>query len=220
MKKVLISENLYSKFIKRILDIIVSCIALVVLSPVLFFAIVLMYVDVGKPVFFKQLRIGKGGKLFIIYKLRTMNNNTDENGILLPPNLRVSKVGRFIRRTSVDELPQLVNVIKGDMSIIGPRPMLPHYLERYTEHDAYRHLIRPGLECPPLHTIDHAMSWEEQFDNDVEYVENCSFALDVKLYFKLVKEVLKPSGHRAGADRGSYREDEFGPINDFRGVNL
>lgn len=215
-----VKDSFYTRHGKRVLDIVISGTALIVFSPILGVAMAATYLDVGKPVILKQLRIGKGGELFVIYKLRNMNNKTDENGVLLPADQRVTKVGRIIRKLSADELPQLVNILKGEMSVIGPRPMLPHYLERYTTHDAIRHSIKPGLECPPLHDIDHAMTWEEQFDNDVEYAKTCTLGLDIKLFFGLVKEVFKPSGHRIGADRGSYRENEFGPINDFRGVNL
>lgn len=219
-EKVEINDTVYTRYGKRLLDVIISACALIVLSPILLLAVIITYFDVGHPVLFRQYRIGKGGKLFVICKLRNMNNKTDERGILLPSDQRVTKVGKVIRKTSVDELPQLWNILRGDMSIIGPRPMLPHYLERYTEHDKYRHAIRPGLECPPLHPVDHAMTWEEQFDNDVEYAEKCSLRLDIKLFFGLVKAVFKPTEHRNDAHRGSYREDEFGPINDFRGVNL
>ena len=219
-KTVKVSDNFYTRHGKRWLDVIIALLAMIVSSPILLLVIIITYFDVGRPVIFRQYRIGKGGKLFVIYKLRNMNNKTDENGILLPADQRVTKVGKFIRKTSADELPQLLNILKGDMSVIGPRPLLPHYLERYTEHDAYRHAIRPGLECPPLHPVDHQISWEEQFDNDVEYVEKCSFPLDVKLLLCLIKQVIKPSGYRESANRGSYREEEFGPINDFRGVNL
>lgn len=217
---VVVRESFYTKVGKRFLDIVISLCSLIVLSPVLLIAIIITYFDVGRPVIFRQYRIGKGGKLFVIFKLRNMNNQTDENGILLPPEQRVTKVGKAIRKASLDELPQLWNILKGDMSVIGPRPLLPQYLERYTEHDAYRHAIRPGLECPPLHPVDHEITWEDQFDNDVEYAEKCSLFLDIKLFFGLVKQVFKPSGYRKCADRGSYRENEFGPIRDYRGVNL
>lgn len=220
LEKTRINDTLYTRVGKRLLDVMISAAGLVVLSPILLLAVLITYFDVGRPVLFRQYRIGKDGKLFVIYKLRNMNNKTDENGVLLPSDQRVTRIGKVIRKTSADELPQLWNILRGDMSVIGPRPMLPHYLERYTEHDALRHAIRPGLECPPLHPIDHPMTWEEQFDNDVEYAEKCSFLLDVKLFFGLVKAVFKPAAHRNDAHRGSYREDEFGPINDFRGVNL
>ena len=219
-EKVIIKDSFYTRYGKRIIDIVISLLAIVVSSPILLLVCVITYFDVGHPIIFRQYRIGKGGKLFVIYKLRNMTNERDENGVLLPSDQRVTKVGRVIRKSSADELPQLWNILKGDMSIIGPRPMLPHYLERYTEHDAYRHAIRPGLECPPLHPLDHAMSWKEQFDNDVEYAEKCSFLLDLKLFFGLVKAVFIPSPHRNDANRGSYREDEFGPICDFTGVNV
>lgn len=219
-EKVVVKDSFYTRAGKRILDIIISFCALIILLPILLLAILVTYLDVGRPVIFRQYRIGKGGKRFVIYKLRNMNNKTDENGILLPSEQRVTKVGKVIRKTSADELPQLWNILKGDMSVIGPRPLLPQYLERYTEHDAYRHAVRPGLECPPLHPESPITTWEEQFDNDVEYVENCSLLLDIKLFLGLFKAVFKPSAHRNDGNRGSYREDEFGPIRDYTGVNL
>ena len=220
MPGVAVSDNFYSKYGKRMLDIIITILAFLVLLPAFAVVCAVTYFDVGHPIIFRQYRVGKSGKLFVIYKLRNMTNKTDENGILLPPEQRVTKIGKMVRKTSADELPQLWNIFKGDMSIIGPRPMLPQYLERYTDHDAYRHAIRPGLECPPLHKLEHPMTWEQQFNNDVEYVEKCSFLLDVKLFFGLIKQVIKPAGYRESGDRGSYREDEFGPITDYSGVNL
>lgn len=215
-----ISTTWYARHGKRIVDVIIAAGALVIFSPVMLTAYLLLRRDIGTPVLFRQKRIGKGGKIFVMYKFRNMTNETDENGILLPPEQRVTELGKKIRAASIDELPQLINILKGDMSILGPRPLLPNYLERYTEHDAYRHAIRPGLECPSLKDYDHEITWEEQFENDVWYVENVSFLLDVKLFIRLIQMVFNPKKSRAQNNRGSYREEEFGPIHDFRDLNL
>lgn len=200
-------DSFYAKYVKRGLDITVACIALIPFGILMIPETIITMIDLGFPVLFRQVRPGKDGEPFVIYKFRNMNNKTDENGNLLPPEKRVSKIGKFFRATSMDELPQLINVLKGDMSIIGPRPLAMRYNEMYSERHKKRLLIRPGLECPILHINNEAdRDWQMQFENDVWYVENVSFILDVKMFFALVRMVFdKNYGRvRGDAQRGSF----------------
>ena len=175
---------------------------------------VITFFDVGAPVIFKQTRIGKDCKPFTIVKFKNMTDERDENGELLLAEYRVTKIGKKIRQTSLDELPQLFLILKGDMSIIGPRPLLPEYLCRYDSRQIMRHAVRPGLECPTYFPMDHVWSWEEQFENDVWYVENCSLKVDIHLCFRVIQMVFdrKGSKTRAAANRGAFKEDVFGEI--------
>lgn len=182
------------KYIKRILDIISSLLAIIILSPLLAVTAVLVKTKLGSPVLFKQERPGKNEKIFTLMKFRTMTDERDENGELLPDEVRLTKFGKFLRSTSIDELPELFNILKGDMSVIGPRPLLVKYLPRYNEHQHRRHEVRPGLSGWAQVNGRNSISWEEKFDLDVEYVDNYSFAMDVKILFMTVLNVLKKEG--------------------------
>ena len=182
------------KYIKRILDIISSLLAIIILSPLLAVTAVLVKTKLGSPVLFRQERPGKDEKIFTLMKFRTMTDERDENGELLPDEVRLTKFGKFLRSTSIDELPELFNILKGDMSVIGPRPLLVKYLPRYNEHQHRRHEVRPGLSGWAQVNGRNSISWEEKFDLDVEYVDNYSFAMDVKILFMTVLNVLKKEG--------------------------
>lgn len=182
------------KYIKRILDIISSLLAIIILSSLLAITAVLVKIKLGSPVLFKQERPGKDEKIFTLIKFRTMTDERDENGELLPDEVRLTKFGKFLRSTSIDELPELFNILKGDMSVIGPRPLLVEYIPRYNEHQHRRHEVRPGLSGWAQVNGRNSISWEEKFDLDVEYVDNYSFAMDVKILFMTVLNVLKKEG--------------------------
>lgn len=182
------------KYIKRILDIISSLLAIIILSPLLAVTAVLVKIKLGSPVLFKQERPGKDEKIFTLMKFRTMTDERDENGELLPDEVRLTKFGKFLRSTSIDELPELFNILKGDMSVIGPRPLLVEYIPRYNEHQHRRHEVRPGLSGWAQVNGRNTVSWEDKFDMDVHYVDNYSFAMDVKILFMTVLNVLKKEG--------------------------
>lgn len=182
------------KYIKRILDIISSLLAIIILSPLLAATAVLVKTKLGSPVLFKQERPGKDEKIFTLMKFRTMTDERDENGELLPDEVRLTKFGKFLRSTSIDELPELFNILKGDMSVIGPRPLLVKYLPRYNEHQHRRHEVRPGLSGWAQVNGRNTVSWEDKFNMDVHYVDNYSFAMDVKILFMTVLNVLKKEG--------------------------
>ncbi len=182
------------KYIKRILDIISSLLAIIILSPLLAVTAVLVKTELGSPVLFKQERPGKDEKIFTLMKFRTMTDERDENGELLPDEVRLTKFGKFLRSTSIDELPELFNILKGDMSVIGPRPLLVEYIPRYNEHQHRRHEVRPGLSGWAQVNGRNTVSWEDKFDMDVHYVDNYSFAMDVKILFMTVLNVLKKEG--------------------------
>ena len=182
------------KYIKRILDIISSLLAIIILSPLLAVTAALVKTKLGSPVLFKQERPGKDEKIFTLMKFRTMTDERDENGELLPDEVRLTKFGKFLRSTSIDELPELFNILKGDMSVIGPRPLLVEYIPRYNEHHHRRHEVRPGLSGWAQVNGRNTVSWEDKFDMDVHYVDNYSFAMDVKILFMTVLNVLKKEG--------------------------
>lgn len=182
------------KYIKRILDIISSLFAIIILSPLLAVTAVLVKTKLGSPVLFKQERPGKDEKIFTLMKFRTMTDERDENGELLPDEVRLTKFGKFLRSTSIDELPELFNILKGDMSVIGPRPLLVEYIPRYNERQHRRHEVRPGLSGWAQVNGRNSISWEDKFDMDVHYVDNYSFAMDVKILFMTVLNVLKKEG--------------------------
>lgn len=185
---------IYSRFFKRILDFLVSLVAILLLSPIiLILTALLALANNGKPFFF-QKRPGKNGKIFTIIKFKTMNDKKDEQGNLLPDIERITKVGKFVRGASLDELMQLINVVKGDMSIIGPRPLLVDYLPLYNQEQAKRHLVRPGITGWAQVNGRNAISWEEKFALDVWYVNNISFATDVKILILTVKKVFQREG--------------------------
>lgn len=182
------------KYIKRILDIISSLLAIIILSPLLAVTAVLVKTKLGSPVLFRQERPGKDEKIFTLMKFRTMTDERDENGELLPDEVRLTKFGKLLRSTSIDELPELFNILKGDMSVIGPRPLLVEYIPRYNEHQHRRHEVRPGLSGWAQVNGRNTVSWEDKFDMDVYYVDNYSFAMDVKILFMTVLNVLKREG--------------------------
>lgn len=184
---------------KRLLDIILSGMALVILSPVLLIVAVLVRTKLGSPVIFHQERPGKDEKIFTLCKFRTMTDGKDENGNLLPDEVRLTRFGKLLRSTSLDELPELWNILKGDMSIVGPRPLLVRYLPYYTEEERKRHSVRPGLTGYAQINGRNALNWEDRFAYDLAYVEKCSLALDIKILFETVGKVFKRSGTLSGA---------------------
>lgn len=184
--------KLYRDFFKRGIDFAVSGIGLLIVSPVLLVVIVwLHFANKGAGVFFLQERPGKGGKIFRVLKFKTMTDERDADGNLLPDERRLTKVGRFVRSTSIDELPQLINVLKGDMALIGPRPLLVQYLPLYNAEQARRHEVRPGITGWAQVNGRNAISWQKKFELDVWYVDHCSFGLDLKIVFKTMMKVLK-----------------------------
>lgn len=185
---------MYRNYIKRIIDLILSFMAIIVLSPVLLIVAILVRTKLGSPVIFKQKRPGMNEKIFTLYKFRTMTDETDEQGNLLPDEVRLTKFGKLLRSTSLDELPELFNILKGDMAIVGPRPLLVRYLPRYNEHQKKRHNVRPGFTGYAQVNGRNSISWEEKFDFDVYYVEHVSFLLDVKIIFKTIKVVFAREG--------------------------
>lgn len=192
------SGSIYEKYIKRFLDFILSLISLIILFPILFaFTIIGAFKMKGNP-FFCQLRPGKNEKIFKLIKFRTMTNKKDKNGNLLPDEQRLTVYGRFLRSTSIDELPELINILKGDMSIIGPRPLLVKYLPLYSNYQRQRHDIRPGLTGYAQVNGRNAVSWEEKFDMDIEYIQNITFMGDLKILFATVIKVLKRDGISSG----------------------
>lgn len=186
--------GIYEKYIKRIIDIVCSGGALIVLSPVLLVTAILVKKKLGSPVLFCQARPGKNEQIFKLYKFRSMTDERDENGNLLPDAVRLTSFGKFLRSSSLDELPELINILKGDMSIVGPRPLLVKYLPLYNEEQKRRHDVRPGLSGWAQVNGRNAISWEEKFRYDVEYVDNISFVMDVKILWMTVKSVLKREG--------------------------
>lgn len=184
---------MYRYFFKRFFDFILSLLAIIVLSPVLLITALLVRSKLGSPVIFKQERPGKNEKIFTLYKFRTMTDEKDEEGNLLPDEIRLTRFGKLLRSTSLDELPELFNILKGDMSIVGPRPLLVSYLPYYTEKEKHRHDVRPGLTGLAQVKGRNYIAWDERFKIDVEYVENLSFVLDIKIIFETVLIVLKKS---------------------------
>lgn len=187
-------KGLYEKFFKRLLDIILSFLAIILLSPIILMVSILVYFKLGSPVFFTQERPGKDEKIFKMYKFRTMTDEKNENGELLPDSIRLTAFGKWLRSTSLDELPELFNILKGDMSIIGPRPLLVKYLPLYSAEQAKRHGVRPGLTGYAQANGRNSLSWEEKFTMDVEYVNNVTFIGDIRIILQTVRTVLKRSG--------------------------
>lgn len=186
--------GIYRRIIKRPMDFILALIAIIVLSPVMLIVAILVRIKLGSPVIFKQKRSGLNGKVFIMFKFRTMTDEKDENGELLPDSIRLTKFGRFLRSTSLDELPELFNILKGDMSIIGPRPLLVQYLPLYNPHQRRRHEVRPGLSGLAQISGRNSISWEDKFNLDVQYVDNISFIEDWKIIFLTIKKVFVREG--------------------------
>lgn len=185
---------MYNDFFKPLFDSCCAILALMVLSPLLFLITIgLWFANYGKP-FFYQIRPGKNGKLFKIIKFKTMNDKKDAKGNLLSDEFRLTKIGQFVRKTSLDELPQLLNVIKGDMSIVGPRPLLPEYLPLYSQIQSRRHEVKPGITGWAQVNGRNAISWQQKFEFDVWYVDNVSFLLDLKIILLTIKKVVMKEG--------------------------
>ncbi|MEE2906426.1 MAG: sugar transferase [Planctomycetota bacterium] len=178
---------------KRFLDLIASLALFVLLAPILLIVAVCVLITMGRPVLFRQSRPGRDGKLFELLKFRTMANTRDASGNLLPDSERLGRLGRFLRRSSLDELPELINVIRGQMSLVGPRPLLPEYLPLYNEHQARRHEIRPGITGWAQVKGRNTLTWPEKFDLDVWYVDNQSLGLDLKIMWMTIGQVFRTS---------------------------
>lgn len=188
------SKGPYEAFVKRTLDIIISLLVIVLFSWLYLILAIIVRVNLGSPVIFKQDRPGKDGKIFKLYKFRSMSDKRDENGELLPDKLRLNKFGRILRSTSLDELPECFNILKGDMSFVGPRPLLVKYLEHYNSFEMRRHEVRPGLTGLAQISGRAALSWKEKFEKDVEYVDHVTFLTDLKIVCLTVKNVVKREG--------------------------
>ncbi len=209
---------MYRKYIKRLLDIILSLIAIIILLPIYAIISILVLIFMGWPILFKQPRPGKNEKIFNMYKFRTMTNKRDENGNLLPDKERLNKFGKFLRSTSLDELPELFCILIGKMSIVGPRPLVVEYLPYYNEREKHRHDVLPGLTGLAQVNGRNVLQWEERFEYDLEYIKNMSFKNDMKIIFKTIKKVLKKDnivirGTSKTKDFNIYRSEQ----NEFNG---
>jgi len=217
-------NTIYSRYIKRLLDIVLSGIAIIVLSPILIIICILELIFHGKPVCYIDKRPGKDGVAFNMYKFRSMTNELGEDGKLLHPSKRITPFGRFLRRTSLDELPGLFNVFNGTMSIIGPRPLMMDYLPLYNERHRFRHFVRPGLACWNLNSGNkltaESFTWNTQFESDIYYVENVSFWLDVRMVIKTVKIVFTKSEMRTNSDRVKFNGENLNETRTRREILL
>lgn len=197
---------MYEKWLKRMLDLILAFLGMILLSPIMVLTAILVRIKLGAPVLFIQKRPGKHEKIFCMYKFRTMTDARDKNGNLLPDEKRLTKFGKILRSTSLDELPELFNILKGDMSFVGPRPLLVQYLPLYNERQRHRHDVRPGMTGLAQVNGRNAISWEEKFEWDVKYAEKVSFIKDVKILLQTVRVVL----HRDGiTGQGSETMEPF-----------
>lgn len=183
--------RMYKNSVKRLLDIVSSLLGILVLSPIMGITALIVRIKIGRPVIFSQKRPGKNEKIFRLYKFRTMTNKTGADGKLLPDSERLTKTGQVLRSTSLDELPELFNILKGDMSVVGPRPLLVQYLDRYNDRQKHRHDVRPGLTGLAQVNGRNAISWEERFEYDLKYIENITFVNDVKIILKTIGNVVK-----------------------------
>lgn len=199
-------KGFYEKYIKRPQDFCCALAAIIVLSPIMAVTAVLVRVKLGSPVIFKQERPGLHGKIFTLYKFRTMTDAKDKNGNVLPDDVRLTKFGKMLRSTSLDELPELINMLKGDMAVVGPRPLLVKYLPLYNEHQARRHEVRPGFTGYAQVNGRNAITWEDKFEKDVFYVDHITFLGDWKIIFQTLKTVLKREGISSGS---SVTMEEF-----------
>lgn len=188
------NRGIYRRFFKRPMDFFLSLIAIIILSPVLLIVSILVRVKLGSPILFKQERPGLNEKIFTMYKFRTMTDGKDAEGKLLPDSVRLTKFGRILRSTSLDELPELFNILKGDMSIVGPRPLLVQYLPLYNQYQKRRHEVRPGLSGYAQVNGRNAISWEDKFKLDIQYVDSITFIGDWKIIFLTLKKVFVKEG--------------------------
>lgn len=186
-------KGFYEKYIKRPQDFCCALAAIIVLSPIMAVTALLVRVKLGTPVIFKQERPGLHGKIFTLYKFRTMTDAKDKNGNLLPDDVRLTKFGKMLRSTSLDELPELLNILRGDMAVVGPRPLLVEYLPYYTKEEKHRHDVRPGLTGLAQINGRNTLTWEQKFSYDIKYVKNISFINDMKIILKTVEKVFKRS---------------------------
>lgn len=203
-----VKKTLYTTVFKRFFDIALSGIAILFLSPVFIVISLLELVFHGYPIFFSQDRPGLHGEIFKLWKFRSMTNAKDKTGKLLPSEQRLTPFGKFIRRFSLDELPELFCILTGKMSIIGPRPLLKQYLPLYTKRHRMRHEVRPGFACVPLKPMK-TWSWNDQFENDIWYVENCSLIVDIKMIFAVLREAVAGSEYRANDTRTEFTGDNL-----------
>ena len=185
---------MYRKYVKRFLDIILAIIAIVITLPIFLLTGILVLIFLGKPAIFRQKRPGKDEKIFTMYKFRTMTKGKNRNGEMLPDELRLTKFGKFLRKTSLDEIPEFINILKGDMSFVGPRPLLIEYLPYYTKEEHHRHDVRPGLTGLAQVSGRNLLNWDDRFKKDIEYVYNLSFLFDLKIVFKTIYKVIKREG--------------------------
>ncbi|MBF1153057.1 MAG: sugar transferase [[Eubacterium] sulci] len=201
---------MYCKLIKRFMDFLIAALSIIIFSPLLMILAIFVRVKLGGPVIFKQERPGLNGKVFKLYKFRTMTDAKDENGNLLDDEYRLTSFGKKLRSTSLDELPELYNILKGDMSIVGPRPLLVKYLPLYNDEQKRRHDVRPGLTGLAQVSGRNAITWTEKFNKDIEYVDNVSLGLDISIFFKTIYCVLKKEG---------INSDSAATMEDFTGNN-
>ena len=187
-------KGLYEKYFKRLLDIFCAALGIIFFSWLYILIAVMVKIKIGSPIIFRQPRPGKNEKIFNMYKFRTMTNECDENGILLPDDKRLTKFGKFLRSTSIDELPELINIIRGDMAIVGPRPLLVSYLPLYNQRQARRHEVRPGFTGYAQVHGRNSITWEDKFEKDIYYVDNISFLGDLKIIFETIRVVIKKEG--------------------------
>lgn len=206
-------QSFYEKYIKRLFDIICSLLAICILGWLLIIIAVLVRINLGSPVFFKQARPGKDEKIFNMYKFRTMTDERDEYGEFLSDEARITKFGNILRATSLDELPELINILKGDMSVVGPRPLLIAYLSRYSAKQHRRHEVRPGLTGYAQAYGRNSITWEEKFEKDVYYVDHVSLWLDIKIIFKTFFAVLKREG--ISSETSVTMEEFMGPETEY-----
>lgn len=185
------NSGIYRKYVKRPMDFILSLIAIIILGPLFLLVAILVRLKLGSPIIFKQKRPGLNEKIFMMYKFRTMTDDRDENGNLLPDSVRLTKFGRLLRSTSLDELPELINILKGDMSIVGPRPLAVQYLPYYTDQERIRHSVRPGLSGLAQINGRNTASWEQRFSYDIKYVNNVTFLGDIRIVLKTIMKAIK-----------------------------
>lgn len=206
---------MYAKYVKRLLDFIISFLAIIILSPVMLIIYILVRIKLGKPAIFKQQRPGKNEKIFTLYKFRTMTDKKDESGNLLPDSERLTKFGKTLRSTSLDELPELFNILKGDMAIVGPRPLAVQYLPYYTEEEKHRHDVRPGLTGLAQIHGRNCIDWGKKFEYDLSYIKDISIINDLNIILKTIvkvfeKEGVAVRGEGVNIDFDVYRKKERG----------